>query len=362
MNLEQVPVWNNEIGTEEINQFQDAIMSRNIMEGSILENFQDIIAKKLDIPYVVGTASGSAALALALMAIDLKPGEEVIVPNITFVATANAAKLLGAKVMIADVQENRPLIDIESVIRMISNKTRAVICVDLNGRIAATRGLWGELQKRGIYLIDDACQAFLSKNREGYAGTVCDLGCFSFGITKTVSTIQGGAVVTRDEKLYKKMMLMKRQGVRDVFLSEEYPLPGFNFKLPDAFAAIGVAQLKKIKQKIEHMKKIRDLYRTAFKDLSNIRWIDEEDDELLWMNDILVESRENFMECLKAHGITSRPIGALLSTAKHFCAFEESERNATRFSKQILYLPSGPKQKLENVQRTISCIKDMVKT
>lgn len=359
--MEMIPVWNNEIGLEELRAFQSAVTDRNIMEGPILEEFQNRLSTLLGVPYVLGTASGSAALALALMAIDIQPGDEVIVPNITFVATANAVKLLGAKAVVADVQSERPTLDSENVMGIVSDKTKAVICVDLNGRIASTKNLWDKLKKRNIYLIDDACQAFLSRNQEGYAGTICDIGCFSFGITKTVSTIQGGAVVTRDKRLYERMKLMKHQGVTNVFFSEEYLLPGFNFKLPDAFAAIGLAQLDKMNEKVTHMRKIYDMYQMAFRDLPYIRQIETKSGEFLWMNDILVESRGYFMDRLKEYGIISRPIGAPLSSASHFFAFEGSDSNTNKFAEQILYLPSGPNQKIENVEKAISCIQMMGK-
>ena len=357
MDERMIPVWNNTITDADVQCFIKAVRDKNIMEGSVLEEFQNQIAKLLGVSYVLGTASGTAALTLALMSVGVGPGDEVIVPNITFVATANAAKILGAKVVLVDVERERPLLDWDCVRRSITPRTKAVMCVDLNGRIACHKAIWEELRQRGIYLISDSCQAFMSRNESGYAGTACDIGCFSFGITKTVSTIQGGAVVTNDGNLYEKMRFMKRQGVRDVFFSAEYLMPGFNFKLPDTLASIGLGQLERLPEKIRHMKTIHRMYEEAFQEVEKVKFIKTDEDEFLWMNDILVEDRKAVMDHMSQQGITTRPIGAALSTANYFSLSSAGKKNTDYFSSRILYLPSGPDQDFHNVEVAIQGIK-----
>lgn len=191
-----IQVWSNFIQQAELEHFRNAIDHKWIMEGPILREFEQRMADLLNVPYAIGTTSGSAAIALALMGIDVQPGDEVIVPDLTFIATANAAHLLGAEVVLAPTEKDRPVIDLDMIDGLISAKTKAIITVDLNGRISWSKELRERYEKRGIYIIDDACQAFMSGNADGKAGTQANIGCFSFGISKTLSTINGGLVVT----------------------------------------------------------------------------------------------------------------------------------------------------------------------
>ena len=131
-----IPVWNNEVQEKEMQNFREAIAGRNIMEGIVLEEFERQIKELLKVDYVVGVSSGSAALALAFMGIGIKPGDEIIVPDLTFIATANAGKLLGATVVVAPVQEDNLLLDLDKIDAYITYKTKAIVTVDLNGRIA----------------------------------------------------------------------------------------------------------------------------------------------------------------------------------------------------------------------------------
>ena len=183
-----IPVWSNFLLEKEIEKFQKAVSDRNIMEGPVLREFQNCLKDILDVKYVIGTSSGSAALALALMGIGIEPGDEVIVPDLTFIATANAACLLGAKVIVAPTMPDATLLDYYMLDALINERTKAIITVDLNGRISCSRELKERYSSKGIYIIDDACQALMSGNRYGKAGTQSDIGCFSFGITKTFVT------------------------------------------------------------------------------------------------------------------------------------------------------------------------------
>ena len=147
-----IQAWNNEITKRDLELLQQSVEERNIMEGSVLAEFESKMGELLQMPYVIGTTSGSAALALALMAIGVKPGDEVIVPDLTFVATANAVCLLGAKVVLAPTEKSRPILDLEYIDALITEKTKAILTVDLNGRIAWSKELKERYSKKGIYV------------------------------------------------------------------------------------------------------------------------------------------------------------------------------------------------------------------
>ena len=350
-----IQVWSNYILEQEIKNFERTVHDKNIMEGPVLKEFQERLKNILGTKYAIGTASGSAALALALMGIWVKAGDEVIVPDLTFIATANAACLLGAKVVLAQTQPNRPLLDPDKIDSLITEKTKAIITVDLNGRIACSEALKYKYSTKGIYIIDDACQAFLSGERGRLAGTRADIGCFSFGITKTVSTVQGGLVVTNNDDLYERMSIIKTQGMKSVFEGDAYYYPGFNFKLPDVLAAIGIGQLERLDEKIRQMREIDNMYREGLSKVKGLSFLNRNENEFLWMTDVLCENRDRVRGILRENGIISRPLGSPLHTAS-FLQTNGDYAEATELQRKILYLPSGPSQDLENVEKVIKVL------
>ncbi len=352
-----IPVWSNYILEKEVHYFQQAVSDKNIMEGPVLLEFEKRLKDILQVKYAVGTSSGSAALALSLMAIGVKPGDEVIVPDITFIATANAPHMLGAEVVLAPVRGDRPLLDLEQVDKLITKKTKAIITVDLNGRISCSRELREKYSSRGIFIVDDACQAFTSRDLNGMAGTQADVGCFSFGITKMLTTAKGGLVVTNNDELYERMKLIKTQGMISVFEGDNYIYPGFNFKLPDVLAAIGLGQLERLDGKIEHMKRIDDMYREQLSKIEGITFFDKKEGELLAMTDIICEKRDNIRNLLNENDIICRPQGIPLHNAPYLQSVANYENSDTLQSK-MLYLPSGPDQSFENVEKVIRIISE----
>ncbi len=348
-----IEVWNNVLQEKELENFNKAVANRNIMEGPILKEFEEHIKNILKVDYVIGTSSGSAALALAFMGIGIKPGDEVIVPDLTFIATANAAHMLGADVIVAPVRKNQTLIDENAVEDYITNKTKAIVTVDLNGRIAGSKKLKEKYAERDIFIIDDACQAFMSCSQEGeYAGTCADIACFSFGISKMVTTIMGGLVATNDQELYEKIKVMKTQGMRSIFEGDAYVYPGFNFKLPDVLAAIGLGQLERLDSKMKHMCEINQMYREELAGVEGIFFLDRKAGEHPWMTDIICDNKNKVRKVLADYDISSRPLGQPLHMA-HFLTSKGEYATADMMREKLLYLPGGPDQDIKNVEKVI---------
>lgn len=352
-----IQAWNNEITKRDLELLQQSVEKRNIMEGPVLAEFEHKMGELLQIPYVLGTASGSAALVLALMAINVKPGDEVIVPDLTFVATANAVCLLGAKVVLAPTERNRPILDLNYIDTLITDKTKAILTVDLNGRIGWSKELKEQYGKKGIYVIDDACQAFMSGNDGEKAGTLADIGCYSFGITKLLTTVNGGMVVTRNKKLYERMRIIKTQGMKSVFEGDAYYYPGFNFKLPDVLASIGLGQLERLDKKMQHMRRIEQMYKKELGDVDGIDFIRSNEAEFHYEADIICENRDVVRKVLFENGIMSRPLGMPLHTAPFLKQEKNIYQASDELQRKILYLPCGPDQSLENVERVIKVLK-----
>ena len=350
-----IQLWNNEITKRDLELLKKSVEDHNIMEGPVLAEFEKEMGELLQIPYVLGTPSGSAALALALMGIGIEPGDEVIIPDLTFVATANAACMLGAKVILAPTEKDRPILDLKLLDTLITEKTKAIITVDLNGRLAWSKELRERYGEKGIYVIDDACQAFMSGNKDGKAGTLADIGCFSFGITKLLTTAKGGMVITRNKELFERMRIIKTQGMKSIFEGDAYYYPGFNFKFPDVLASIGLGQLERLEQKISHVNQIEEIYRSELKGVEGIDFLDNVEGEFHYITEIVCQNRDLVRGILNENEIISRPLGMPLHTAPYLKQERDIYHTASELQSKILFLPSGPNQPLENVEK-VACV------
>ncbi len=237
---EPVSWWRTAIGEDERATILDSLARERISMGAVTAELEAELCRRLEVPYAVATTSGSVALMMALLALDIGPGDEVIVPTRTFIATAHAASLLGARVVLVDCGAESPNLDVERLAAHITDRTKAIIPVHLNGRAVDAR-VFEIARQRGLAVVEDAAQALYSRTPQGYLGTLGDIGCFSFGMVKLTSTGQGGALVTRDEALYRRLVAIRNHGVRDV-VSHDYLGVGGNFKFTDILASIGLWQ------------------------------------------------------------------------------------------------------------------------
>ena len=199
--MEKISWWWVKFGESEIANVTQAISRGQISQGKVTAEFEAKFASMLNVKYAVATTSGTTALYLALFAMGVGAGDEVIIPDRTWVATAHAAYMLGAKVVLVDTYADTPVIDVDQVERKITERTKVILPVHINGR-ACNLERWQTLaRKHNIKIIEDAAQAMFSKSNGHYLGTTSDLGCFSFAMSKLISTGQGGMVVTNDEAL-----------------------------------------------------------------------------------------------------------------------------------------------------------------
>ncbi|MCM1231272.1 MAG: DegT/DnrJ/EryC1/StrS family aminotransferase [Ruminococcus flavefaciens] len=352
----RINTWNISLGEAEARAAYNSIMNRRLSEGIIVEELEKKLAAFLGRKYVICVPNGSSAILLAMMGIGIEPDDEVIIPDFTFIATGHAPKLLGAKVVLCDVKKDRPLIDIDAALRLITPKTKAIIPVHLNGRIADTKDLKKKLEGTGIHVIDDACQATASGGKGKYAGCDSDISCHSFAVTKIMTTAQGGFVTTDDEYLYKRMKKIKMQGMDNIFESNLYQLAGFNLKYTDVLASIGLVQLAKIEQKIESSKKNYQFYEEGLKGVEGIGFIDTQENEIIYTPDIICAHSKDIRKYLESEEVQVRPAGACLHKAKYFESVTDYP-NAEYFEEHVLYMPGGPDQPEKNIREVIDLLK-----
>jgi len=348
--------WRTSLGDEEKEAIVKAITDKRIGMGPITHELEKEISKSLNVPYTVVTPSGSVALFMALLANDIGYGDEVIIPNRTFIATAHAALLTHAKVVLVDTEADKPIIDVKQIRSKITKRTKAIIPVHLNGRAVNMDEIKRIADEYNIVLIEDACQALFSTNGKSLLGTLSDIGCFSLGLAKLITTGYGGFAVCKDKHLYEKLVKIRNHGI----LNNEqtsYDSLGFNFKFSDMLSAIGIIQLSKAKEKIDHLKRIYVQYTTAIEKLSylNIIPVNCEHGEIPLYIEVYSSIREKVLDYLTKNSIEYHLLPPCLHLSPHIKStglFPNSEK----FDAQAFILPCGPTQPVENVNHVIGVL------
>ena len=354
----EVPFWMTDIGENETAAVIETMAEKSFSMGAVTAKMEAEIAKQLDVPYVLCTTSGSMALMMGLMAAGVGPGDEVIVPTRTFISTAHAASLLGAKVVLVDSRSDSPNMDVIEAAKKITPRSKAIMPVHLNGRAVDMSGLREVASRHGIWIVEDACQAMFSRDEHGYLGTKSEVGCFSLGVTKLISTGQGGFVVTSDQDTFASLKLMRIHGVADTF-EVTYNTLGFNFRMTDITASIGLVQLKQVESRTKHVKAIQARYSAALHEMPFIDLIpvNEEADEIpLWV-EAVSEERDRLVSYLESRNIFARPFTPDLDKSPHLGVTGEFPRSKV-FAAEGFYLPGGPAQPLANVDRVITALSD----
>ncbi|MFH1054851.1 MAG: DegT/DnrJ/EryC1/StrS family aminotransferase [Candidatus Altiarchaeota archaeon] len=248
----------------ELRQIRGALMSGWVSQGPKTREFEGKAAKYLGKKNAVAVTNCTAALHLALLSLGVGKGDEVIVADYTYPATAHAVLYCGAKPVFVDVDERTYNIDPTQVERRITKKTKAIIPVHTFGQPAKIDAVMEIASKHDISVVEDAACAFGAKYKGKYAGTFGDVGCFSFHARKGITTGEGGMVVTDDKKLSDKIRRLSTFGVSGAWSREKdklFTIPqftdiGFNYKMSDIAAAVGVAQMRRLKDIINRKQKL----------------------------------------------------------------------------------------------------------
>ena len=269
--------------------------------------FENSIASYVRSKYAVVVNNGTVSLTIALMALGIGKDDEVIVPNYTMIATANAVVLAGAKPIFVDISRDNLCIDLDKIEFAITEKTKAVILVSLNGRSPDMEKAIDIVKRNKIYLIEDSAQSLGSRYNGKHLGTLGAIGSFSFSAPKIITTGQGGALVTDDENIYNRIKRIKDFGRKKGGV-DHHEIMGFNFKVTDIQSVIGIEQMKKLDWRVKRKKEMYALYRESLSNIGSIKFIDTNlEDVAPWFIDILVPEPLKLMEFLNKKGIGSRP-------------------------------------------------------
>ncbi len=273
-----LPYGRHDIDEDDLIAVREVLTSDWLTTGPKVEAFEKDVAKTAGVSFGGAVSSGTAALHSAMYAIDIRPGDEVILPPMTFAATANAVVYQGGVPVFVDVEPDTLLIDPGKVEERITSKTCAVIAVDYAGQMCDYDALRQITKKHGIYLVADACHSIGGAYKGLPSGSCADLTVFSFHPVKHITTGEGGMVVTDRKALISRVKSFRNHGINtDLHQRQQagswiYEIEdlGFNYRLTDFQSALGISQLKKLESRIQKRNFIAEEYDRFFKDMDGV--------------------------------------------------------------------------------------------
>jgi perosamine synthetase len=337
--------WTPQFGPEEKELVASVIDTGFLNDGEMTERFEKQVAELLGIRHVVATTSGTTAIFLALAGIGVGPGDEVIVPDVTFIATANAVTLTGAKAILADIDPHRLTLDPGCTERAITSRTKAIVPVHVSGRAADLGAIMDIAMRHGLFVVEDAAEALFSKHKSRCLGTFGIAGCFSLSPNKTITTGQGGLVATDDDRLHVRLRELKDQGrpVRGTGGNDTHGSVGFNFKFTNLQAAVGVGQLKDLQRRLERMKSIQSVYAEGLRGIRGISILPFclKDGEVPQWTDAIVDRCQDLYDHLAAKGIRGRRFWHPLHTQPPYRLPDDQFPNSAKTIPHAMWLPSA---------------------
>lgn len=357
-----VPWWRPQVGPLEYGLVRDVLDSNFLNDGDVTTRFERDIARLVGARHAVGVTSGTTAISLALTALGVGPGDEVVVPDMTFIATANAVTLAGATPVLVDVDPRTLTMSPEALARAITGRTRAIVPVHVSGRSADMDAIGAIALDHGLAVVEDAAEALMSARGGRMLGTIGAAGCLSFSPNKTITTGQGGMVLTNDDAVHARLRELKDQGrpVRGTGGDDVHPTVGFNFKLTNLQAAVGLGQLAYLAERIERQKHTYRLYSTALADVAGFELpgFDIDGGEVPQWVDAVVERRDDLDRFLAAREMHCRRFWFPLHTQPPYRQADEAFPGSTWAAPRALWLPSAFTLSDADVQAVIGAVRE----
>lgn len=354
-----IPWWTPQLAGSELQQLERVLAANYLNDGPTTREFEAEFARLLGVPHAVAVTSGTAAIFMGLAACGVGPGDEVLVPDLTFIATANAVRLTGATVVLVDIDRATLTMDLAAAERAITKRTKAIVPVHVTGRAGTFAAILKLAASRNLHVVEDAAEAFLSKHDGRALGSIGHAGAFSFSPAKTFTTGQGGMVVTSDAELHTRLRQLKDQGRATTGTGGDdvHPVMGYNFKLTGLQAAVGLAQLPAVPRRIERQRAIQRLYRRELAGLAGLTVLPFSDEEVPQWTDVLIEERDRVASELRQQGMQSRNFWFPLHTQEPYRQPDERFPNATWASPRALWLPSAFTLTDEDVRAVCDALK-----
>lgn len=372
-------------GQEEFDEVLDTLQSGWISTGPKTKRFEEEFANYVGAKYAVGLNSCTAGLHLSLVVLGIGPGDEVIVPTLTFGATANVVEHVGARPVLVDVDAQTLTIDVHAVARALTPRTKAIVPVHYAGMPCDLDALRAVAEPRGIVIIEDAAHAIGAKYKGRVIGSLSPLTNFSFYANKNLSTAEGGMVTTNDAALEEKLRVYHLHGLsRDAwkryhtkeFSLSEVVVPGYKYNMTDLQASLGIHQLRKQEKFIARREEIASFYDEAFSELGDLVWTqprphDGQNRHVLHLYPLLIDvnqltvSRNRVLSALLAENIGAsmhfNPLHMMPYYRGTYGYQPKDFPNAQRVGETEISLPIQPQITERDAQDVVDAVKKVLK-
>jgi perosamine synthetase len=351
-----------------------SLNQRWLTNGSFLQRFESNFQKYISSTYSIGVGSGAQALHLAVRGLGIGPGDEVIVPSFTFVATANAVTSCGSKPIFADVELDTFNISIDSVKKLITKKTKAIIPVHYAGQSCDMDKINSISKKNNLKIIEDCAHALGSTFKNNKCGNLGDVGCFSFYPTKIITTGEGGMVTCNKSELFKKIKILKSQAMsissneREKLATWKYDVTdlGYNYRLDEIRSSLGFSQLFRVDEINKMRIKLASIYTNSLSKIKGIEvpLLKNNRNHIFHLYSIKITDEYPLTRDELYQKLTQKGIGTSVQyTPIHLMSYykkknkNKSLKNSEKLMNQVLCLPIFPKMTLKEIQYVIKNIK-----
>jgi perosamine synthetase len=363
-----IPITTVRFGLEEEELVLEVLRSGQLAQGAYVERFEREFAALHGVKHAVAVNNGTTALVVAMEALAIGPGDEVITSPFTFVATLNAILESGATARFADIGSDFN-IDVESLASAVTDRTRALMPVHLYGYMADMDPVMGIAETNGLHVIEDAAQAVGAEYKGKRAGSF-GVGCFSLYATKNLSTGEGGVVTTSDDDLADRLRLLRNQGMRHRY---QYEIPGHNYRLTNLAAAVGIPQLCRLDEINETRQKNAAVLRSG---LSGVAGLVPPAEPAVGRNNVYHQftvritdeaavSRDEFITALTERGIGCgiyypRVVFDYDSYRSHPRVVLAGVPNATQAASEVVSLPVHPHLSASDLEQIVSAVREVL--
>jgi perosamine synthetase len=337
--------------------------------GKYIDEFEKQFANYIGVEHAISVCNGTVALHVALLALEVQPGDEVIVPTLTYIATANAVSYCGARPIFVDSETRSWNIDPSRIEEKITPRTKGIIVVHLYGHPVDMEPIEDIATRHGLFILEDAAEAHGAEYKGNRVGSLGTAATFSFYANKIITSGEGGMIVTNDDRLASAMRQIKGQG-QDFHQRYWFPIIGYNYRMTNIQAALGLAQLEKIDWHIDRRREVAHWYQERLDEMEGVKCQPELPwaKNVYWMNCLVLAEhhridRDSLMNELANRGIETRPFFYPMHVLPPYKSLEivPNFPVAGYLSKRGLNLPSSAKLTEAEVDFIVSNLKELVR-